>query len=313
MSPSASVRVGAVHVPPTDSDEPGTAAAGAAPTRRPRRLGLLLGVLLVAVVGAVFVYLPVLGVDVPSPGDLAGGLPIGVLGAVSAGVLVLGLLVLGLRRRAGRRIAPRSEQVSGPDPDPDADLVPTMDPRALLLYARSLEGTLSDQEDRLEQLRRAADDRRRAELRQEHVRSQATVELMRRVHAHQPGVVALGRTEAAVARLGVEPGFTRPVLPSGPAGTLPVVFGIAPAPEPVPADQPVEPTTGATPEDDDAATRPLAGSGSLAAREAALTAPAEPAPVELTAAGRPKVRPVPPPPDGAQARRGRRRRRGAQD
>jgi hypothetical protein len=201
--------------------------------------------------------------------------------------------------------------VSGPDLDADADLVPTMDPRALLLYARSLEGTLSDQEDRLEQLRRSADDRRQAELRQEHVRSQATVELMRRVHAHQPGVVALGRTEAAVARLGVEPAFTRPVLPSGPAGTLPVVFGIAPAPEPAPVEHVAEPATGTTP-DDEAATRPLPASGSLADREAALTAPIEPAPVELTAAGRPKVRPVPPPPDSAQARRGRRRRRGAQ-
>jgi hypothetical protein len=136
---------------------------------------------------------------------------------------------------------------------------------------------------------------------------------MRRVHAHQPGVVALGRTEAAVARLGVEPGFTRPVLPSGPAGTMPVIFGAAPVPVQEPVPPAAEQATLATDSrDGDVPTRSLPGHGSLADREAALTLPSEPVPVELTAAGRPKVRPVPPPPESAPTRRGRRRARGTQ-
>lgn len=301
MSPSTPAPT---HVPSAAQE---ATAAGASP-RAASRLGPLLVILGLAVAGAAYVHLPRIGVELPSPGTTAGpaGLPLVTLVAVPVGLAVLVLLALVRRRRNGatgrRTPGTRAGRVAGAEPtsgtEAGDDLVPTMDPRALLLYARSLEGTLSDQEDRLEQVRRAADDRRRADVEQEHARIRATVDVMRRVHARQPGVVALGRTEAAVARLGVEPGFTRPLLPSGPAGTVRVVLAAPPAPEPGPPGTDPASVPGPAAE---------APRGSLADREAALAAP--PVPVELTAAGRPKVRPVPPTPDTAPTRRGRLRRR----
>ena len=51
-----------------------------------------------------------------------------------------------------------------------------------------------------------------------------TLRVMRDVVAGQPGDVAVGRIEAALDRLGADPGFARPLLSSGPPTAWAVTF-----------------------------------------------------------------------------------------
>jgi hypothetical protein len=278
MKADAVVSPGAQEAPSADGRADALGGAGRRPSRR-RPLAVLLLVLVTALAAAA-VLLP--GALAALPG-LAAFPPVTVVG-VPAGLALLAAL---LRVRHARRTTAAPTTHAGVSAEEDGEPSMPMDPRVLAIYARTLEGALSEEEGRAEEVRREAEQAREASARLAAERTHATVQVMRQALADQPGVVAVGRTEAALARLGVEPTFARPLLPSGPAGTLPVTFGFAPTPQasvpaaPAPADTADGP--GPAPEDPSGAEPP----------------------------GRPRVLPVPAPPTPATPSRRRRRRRNA--
>lgn len=94
---------------------------------------------------------------------------------------------------------------------------------------RSAERVLRRQIASLERALEGQDERLDDAVREERRKTLLTIAALRRALAHEPGDVALNRVEAALARLGVTPGFTRPALPEGRTGA-PVVFLGAPQP-----------------------------------------------------------------------------------
>ena len=175
-----------------------------------------------------------------------------------------------------------------------------MDPRALQLYVRSLEAALSEQDERLDDVRRDAGRRAEDVVRRDRERLRATVHAMQEVLAGLPGDVAARRIAAVTDRIGVEPTFARPPLCQAPSGGLTVAFGAPPAAVAPPSSArhaaAVEPDP-PTPAEEN--TSPLP-SGVVSEDAAEASEPAPPAPR--------RVLPVPAPPTPAAPERGRRRR-----
>lgn len=179
---------------------------------------------------------------------------------------------------------------------------PGMDPRALQLYVRSLEAALSEQDERLDDVRRDAGRRAEDVVRRDRERVRATMHAMQEVLAGLPGDVAARRIAAVTDRIGVEPSFARPLLCDAPSGGITVTFGAPPA-----AAAPPAPARHAAPADEpdpqtpvDEYTSPLP-SGDVFEDTAEVSEPAPPAPR--------RVLPVPAPPTPAAPERGRRRLR----
>ena len=206
-----------------------------------------------------------------------------------AGVLLAGLLTVGALWAPLRRQAENAG--SEPEDAPRTEMEPRdISPRALLLQVRSLEATLAEEDQRLDGVRRDAFSRAEEQVRREQSRVRVTLRVMRDVVAGQPGDVAVGRIEAALDRLGADPGFARPLLSSGPPTAWAVTFAPTLALA-VPA------ASGPAP----AGVHVLADAGPAdAVADTVAATPTEPA----------RVLPVPPPPTpAAPTRRGRRLRR----
>lgn len=171
--------------------------------------------------------------------------------------------------------------------------------RVLRMQVLSLERALEGQEERLAEA-----------IRRERRKTMLTIAALRQALDHQPGDVALNRLEAALARLGAAPDFTRPALPEGRTGA-PVVFlgapqQLAPAAsvaaastypvEPGPVDEPVDGVAPAAPVDE-----PVDGVTPVDGVAQVDGVAPEVAP------SRPMVRPVPAPVRPPPAGRGRRR------
>lgn len=159
--------------------------------------------------------------------------------------------------------------------------------RVLRVHVASLERALEGQDARLA-----------AAVREAQRKTLLTIGALRESLVQEPGEVALNRLEAALARIGAPPAFTRPALPEGRTGS-PVVFLGAPqplaptqagaaAPPPVPAAAP-QPEDPGVPTDDEPVSD---GPGDT-----------EPA----VAPSRPAIRPVPAPVRPAPPPQGRRR------
>ena len=177
-----------------------------------------------------------------------------------------------------------------------------MDPRALQLYVRSLEAALSEQDERLDDVRRDAGRRAEDVVRRDRERLRATVHAMQEVLVGLPGDVAARRIAAATDRIGVEPTFSRPPLCDAPSGGLVVTFGAPPA-----AVAAHAPARHAAPAVDAEPLTPIEDTSPLPSgvvSEDAVEPVSEPAPPAPR-----RVLPVPAPPTPAAPERGRRRRR----
>ena len=201
-----------------------------------------------------------------------------------------------------------------------------LSPRALQLYVRSLEAALSEQDERLDDVRRSADLQAEEVLRRDRERVRATLDVMHATLSGQPGEVAAHRIDAALARIGVEPGVTRPLLSARPSGGLVVAFGAPPAPvapvvrhAPAPAAEAAEAVPAPAAPVAGPAGQPLADAPVAAAAADPVADPATPdrpaAAADAPAAPQPvppaprRVLPVPAPPPEAAPERGRRRMR----
>lgn len=235
---------------------------------------------------------------------------------VLVAVVAVAAVTRGRRRRAARTrevlswfdglhvctaVATRSATRAEPKEDRSTE-------RVLRMQIASLERALEGQDERLAEA-----------VREEHRKTLLTIAALRRTLGHEPGEVALNRLEAALARLGATPDFTRPALPEGRTGA-PVVFLGAPQPL-----VPAAPTSGAATQEDGAVSgvdHPAATVAVPPATAATTPEPVAPAagfeeadPVDesrpVTAAdatpSRPVVRPVPAPARRVDPHQGRRR------
>lgn len=284
-------------------------------TRRPRRdvAGVLLTLgLLVALAAAGTLLAPLLATE-----GLGSTLGVAVLAAAGATALLAAAAVLavarGRRRRAARTregltwfdglhvcTAAATRDTERPEPKEDRSVE-----RVLRMQVASLERALEGQDERLAEA-----------VREEHRKTLLTIAALRRTLGHEPGEVALNRLEAALARLGATPDFTRPALPEGRTGA-PVVFLGAPQPlvhvAPA-AASPAAPTTPepTTPEPTAPAAAPSASSADLDDRAVAVDVAdavdeSRPDTAAEIAPRRPVVRPVPAPVRPAGPHRTRRR------
>jgi hypothetical protein len=168
---------------------------------------------------------------------------------------------------------------------------------------RSLEEALVDQDARLDEVRRCAEDRLERLQHQDRERVRLTMVALRTELAGQPGVVALNRIETALSRLGAEPGTARPLLSASPTGSPPVSFA---TPRPALRPDPVEAPRGAAAVETPGTTSPPATQPEAMATTPDPVADTPPSPVVI------RVLPVPAPVVDEVPRRGRRRnRRGA--
>lgn len=243
-------------------------------TGQPRRdvAGVLLAAGLLAALAAAATFAAPLLAD----GGIGSTTGIAVLAGVGLVVLVAVLAVVAVTRGRRQRAARTREVLTWFDGLHVCTAVATRNAvRAEPKEDRSTERVLRMQIASLERALEGQDERLAEAVREEHRKTLLTIAALRRTLGHEPGEVALNRLEAALARLGATPDFTRPALPEGRTGA-PVVFLGAPQPlvpvvvaatTPAPAAPSGVPV--ATAQEDDAS--------SGAAHEDALTAVPSPA------------------------------------
>jgi len=122
--------------------------------------------------------------------------------------------------------------------------------RVLTMHVRALEATLEEQDERLHEVARAADQLMKQTLLRQRHRVDCTLLAMRDRIEDQPGAVVLNRVQAALTRLEHASWFERPLLAPEPSGGLVISFAMPqealdmvplPAVEPLPvpaADEP---------------------------------------------------------------------------
>lgn len=189
--------------------------------------GVLLAVgLLVALAAAAMFVQPLL---VAEGADSVLG--VAVLGGVAVVVLLVVVVSVAVRRGRRQRAELARAAMAWFDelPAGTAEVTRRAAARPEAKAERSAERVLRMQVASLERALEGQDERVAQAVREEHRKTLLTIAALRQALAHEPGDVALNRLEAALARLGVTPDFTRPALPEGRTGA-PVVFLGAPQP-----------------------------------------------------------------------------------
>lgn len=203
-------------------------------TRRPPRTGqprrVVAGVLLVAgLLAALAAGVTLLGPLVAEQG-LGSPLGVGVLAGTALLVLVAGAALTVTVRGRRAQVERTRAALAWFEGLHVCTAVSTRNAvRAEGKEHRSVERVLRMQVASLERALEGQDERLAVSVREEHRKTLLTIAALRVTLDREPGEVVLNRLEAALARIGVTPDFTRPALPAGRTGA-PVVFLGAPQP-----------------------------------------------------------------------------------
>jgi hypothetical protein len=98
--------------------------------------------------------------------------------------------------------------------------------RVLTMHVRALEATLEEQDERLHEVARAADQLMKETLLRQRTRVDCTLLAMRDRIDDQPGAAVLNRLQAAMTRLEDTSWFERPLLAPEPSGGLAISFAV---------------------------------------------------------------------------------------